>query len=107
MSMRGTGRYTLVPGRVVSPLRRSMPCPCVVSLSQLCSLVDRGGALTYAGVLFLFVFGAVAQVRLPNGDSIPVVLLANKCDTLQWEWTAEALDRICEREVLSTVVLAW
>lgn len=37
------------------------------------------------------------KVRLPNGDSIPVVLLGNKCD-IQWEWTSEALDRICERE---------
>lgn len=42
------------------------------------------------------------KVTLPNGDPIPVVLLANKCD-LDWDWTPQALDRICEREKF----LAW
>lgn len=29
------------------------------------------------------------KVRLSNGDNIPVVLLANKCDIKDWSWTAE------------------
>eukprot|EP00040_Diaphanoeca_grandis_P027085 m.153135 g.153135 ORF g.153135 m.153135 type:complete len:358 (-) comp30832_c0_seq1:187-1260(-) len=37
------------------------------------------------------------KICLPNGDPIPVVLLANKCD-LEWAWRSEELDKICESE---------
>eukprot|EP00041_Stephanoeca_diplocostata_P023527 m.579722 g.579722 ORF g.579722 m.579722 type:complete len:658 (+) comp22317_c0_seq3:316-2289(+) len=35
------------------------------------------------------------KVRLNNGDNIPVVLLANKCDMEEWSWTPEAIDALC------------
>jgi GTPase SAR1 family protein len=36
------------------------------------------------------------KVRMPNGDYIPVVLLASKCDLPSRQWRRDQIDQLCE-----------
>jgi hypothetical protein len=35
-------------------------------------------------------------VRLPNGDPLPVILLANKCDMVKTALNEEVMDQYCK-----------
>jgi hypothetical protein len=36
------------------------------------------------------------KVRLPNGDPLPVILLANKCDMVKTALNEEVMDQYCK-----------
>lgn len=39
---------------------------------------------------------AFQKVRLPNGDALPVILLANKCDMVKTALNEEVMDQYCK-----------
>lgn len=41
-------------------------------------------------------FPPTQKVRLPNGDPLPVILLANKCDMVKTALNEEVMDQYCK-----------